>query len=154
MREKDEPLPSRKEAKLETQKRMAIVQRLKPVLEGFAECAIRGCYLIYQKDKGLPIYIGSNRKQKRNVRGRIRSIFYGRGHPLPYKIVKDLFYKKSKIKITTREVKKNLESYRKWCLKNLSFKIVEERKRPLAMEIGLIYLFRPKYNSESRKFLD
>ena len=118
------------------------------------ECAVRGCYLIYQKGKGLPIYIGSNRSQKRKVRGRIRSIFYGRGHPLPYKIVKDLFYKRSKIKVTTKEVQRNIEEYRKWCFKNLSFKILEEKNRPLAMEIGLIYLFRPKYNSESKKFSD
>ena len=116
------------------------------------ELEVRGCYLIYQKGKSLPIYVGSNRSQERTAIERLKAILYGRGHPLPKKLVKDLFYKGQERKIRTKDVMSNKEKYRGYCLEKLSFKILENERRPLAMEIGLIYVFRPKYNSESKKF--
>jgi hypothetical protein len=50
MRLKDEPLPSKEEAELETRKRLEVVEKIKPILEKFCEIAILVGSVAYGKN--------------------------------------------------------------------------------------------------------
>ena len=119
---------------------------------------VKGCYAIYEEGNKSPVYIGSNTSKNRTVAGRIYNVNRGHSHPLPRRIIGYRFLQRPLFsKVDSNEKKENMERYKEYCKKNLSFRILEaetpiEKKNPLLMEIGLIFLFKPLYNHESKDF--
>ena len=115
----------------------------------------KGCYLVYLgEDSKTPIYIGSNSSEGKTVRNRIYQIQRCGSHPLPYRMISEHLKRGIFGKLTEKE--KKSDRYKKWfkkeCIPKLYYSVIEERKNPLLLEAGLIFLFKSKYNNESKDF--
>ena len=122
---------------------------------------INGCYVIFDntyKNNHKPIYIGSNSTTKRKIGDRLYQIQRCGSHPLPYRIITSKRIGKEPFGKLNKKEKKNLHGeeskswFKDYCKRHLSYKFIEEQSNPLLIESGLIFIFKPIYNSQSKEF--
>ena len=106
------------------------------IIKNMDEFKVLGCYIIYNKNRGLfpAVYVGSTNKEGRTVENRLYDIFH-KNHTLSTKLTK--LY-------GTREAAINFLLY------TCYFRCIPQKHLPrLLMESGLIFLLNPQYNKET-----
>src|SRR5438552_953408 len=119
---------------------------------------IKGCYLVYKKgDDELPIYVGTTKAENRTIWHRLCDLREARNHILAHNYIKKNFLPPEKMSIARKELemlfKENpclISQFQKVALEKFSLKVIPDRDGDWKiMEIGLIFLYKPKYNSET-----
>lgn len=110
---------------------------------------VKGCYLIYEKGKDSPIYVGSNRSVKRNVRTRLSDLKGAKNHVFAHRIISEQENRKIEEKNRGKITKQEIVDFQKYCSDNFSLRVYQDEKNWKLTEAGLIFLYKPRYNSES-----